>query len=319
MSHDRKLDALRGAASLVVLGAHTAQAFDLPGQVVGATAARHAVLVFFLLSGYLITGSLVANVARNGSLDVSAYLRARFLRIYPPLIGSILVVLACVGIARALALDAPRLTVSWYAVKSMLWMGNAAQQANGPLWSLSIEVRLYVAALLVTLAITSRWRWVFVAAALLMLERDYRLFTLYSLCAAAWAMGAAAMMLRGIRLLVMLGGLAIAGALLAPEDTVQLGCCIAYVWLIFIRPEGANPPRWMVATADYSYSLYIIHFPLLLFAAGVSGSPWMAAAMVPVCIVAAWAFARYFENQANFIQAIKPRHQASAAPAESGQ
>lgn len=300
MKNLRKLDALRGIASLVVLGAHVVQIFGLPGLAFGSLAARHAVLVFFLLSGYLITGSLAANVARNGTLDVAAYLRARFLRIYPPLVGAIVLTAALVALANWLGLQTPRLTLNWYAIRSALVMGNEAQQANGALWSLSIEVRLYVVALLVALALTTRWRWVFLGAALLCIERDYQLFTLYSLCAAAWAMGAAASMVRGTRLLIVLGALAIGAALIAPEDAIQAGCCVAYVWLIFVRPEGHNPPRWMVTSAGYSYSLYIIHFPVLLFAAGLSRSPWMAATAVPACILAASWHAKYFEDQARF-------------------
>jgi peptidoglycan/LPS O-acetylase OafA/YrhL len=313
MGNNLKLDALRGMASLVVLLAHVVQTFSLPIPYT-EHAARQAVIVFFLLSGYLITGSLAANVARNGSLDVQAYVRARFLRIYPPLLGSIALVLACVWVAQALSLNAPRLTVSWYTVKSMLWMGNAAQQANGPLWSLGIEVRLYVAALLVSLAVTTRWRWVFAAAALLWMERDYRMFDLYVLCAATWAMGAAARMLVGRKLLLALGGIALSGAYLSADDAAQLAACLVYAWLIFVRPEGSSPRAWMVATATYSYSLYITHFPLLLLATAVSPSPLMAASMAPACIAFSYWFAKWFEDHARWATATEPgpQHTASA-------
>lgn len=109
--HQNKFDMIRGIASIAVLLSHVAQTFlyrllgvQHPFAHICGTLAHQAVLVFFLLSGYLITLSIVANVRRNGGLDVLEYLAARIARIYPPLIGAILIVLLVSAIIHGLAL-----------------------------------------------------------------------------------------------------------------------------------------------------------------------------------------------------------------------
>lgn len=73
------LDLLRGAAIALVLLRHSwPDAFGGAGIV--------GVVVFFTLSGYLITGLLAADVRRYGRIRYGRFYRNRFLRLIPALL-----------------------------------------------------------------------------------------------------------------------------------------------------------------------------------------------------------------------------------------
>jgi peptidoglycan/LPS O-acetylase OafA/YrhL len=51
--------------------------------------------------------------------------------------------------------------------------------------------------------------------------------------------------------------------------------------------KAPRPPRWLVAWAGFSYSLYIVHFPLLLFARGGGVPIYLAApAVLAIAMIA---------------------------------
>lgn len=86
----RTLDILRTVAVLLVMGRHL---FPPPGhmpawvQSVAATLTRGGwvgVDLFFVLSGYLVSGLLFEEQKRSGSLSVGRFLLRRGLKIYPP-------------------------------------------------------------------------------------------------------------------------------------------------------------------------------------------------------------------------------------------
>ena len=92
-----KFELLRGIAAIIVLIVHAIQLywFRLIGSsneiaLISGLFGRHAVLLFFLLSGYLITLSILTNIIRNQRFDWTEYAAARIARIYPPLIGAII-------------------------------------------------------------------------------------------------------------------------------------------------------------------------------------------------------------------------------------
>lgn len=119
-------------------------------------------MVFFLVSGYLITASILKNIHRNsGQFDLLSYSASRVSRIYQPLIFSVLLCLVIYLVINVFSLpggQAPygllgdlysaRVT---YEVRmrdflGLLLMKDGFLQANGPLWSLYIEWRIYIAA-----------------------------------------------------------------------------------------------------------------------------------------------------------------------------
>jgi peptidoglycan/LPS O-acetylase OafA/YrhL len=133
------LDGLRGLAVLAVMGIHVDR---LAGGRVGVD-------IFFVLSGYLITGILVHEWQQTGSLALLRFYARRMFRLFPAL----LVVLAVVAVwshfadlfaitpARALA------AATFYFANLQITHLVPIHEPLGPLthtWSLSIEEQYYL-------------------------------------------------------------------------------------------------------------------------------------------------------------------------------
>ena len=176
------LDAIRGMAALVVLLMHAKQWFicpligwDHPSVVFTSHLTHFAVLVFFALSGFVITHSLRVNARRNnGRIDAAAYLRSRLSRILPPAIAATLFAVAVAILILGLDMHGAdsfrtehdkwveRESVSIRAkdvvatalLSNGVLAGTKAIGVNPPMWSLSLEFWAYFIALFAACAIT---------------------------------------------------------------------------------------------------------------------------------------------------------------------
>ena len=87
LSRSVQLDAIRAFAILLVIGAHLK--ITAPDGFVGSIAwvwhewGGFGVPLFFTLSGYLVSGLLISEVRRHGSINVGRFLIRRGLKIYP--------------------------------------------------------------------------------------------------------------------------------------------------------------------------------------------------------------------------------------------
>jgi peptidoglycan/LPS O-acetylase OafA/YrhL len=101
------IEGLRGVAILLVVGFH-AGVSRLAGGFVGVD-------VFFVLSGYLITGLLAREVMRTGDVDLPEFYARRARRLLPALL---VVLLATIAIALWLyaPIDQPRIASDARAV-----------------------------------------------------------------------------------------------------------------------------------------------------------------------------------------------------------
>lgn len=134
-----ELDGLRGLAVLLVLVSHVSNDLSLFGGAVGVT-------VFFVLSGYLITGNLLREHARTGAIDLRSFVRRRVARLVPSFAIVLTSGLLIVGIV-----DDP-----WtaHAPTALPWiivpLANAAYVSGvdlGPFehfWSLAVEEQTYL-------------------------------------------------------------------------------------------------------------------------------------------------------------------------------
>src|SRR5687767_6355596 len=78
------LDGLRGVAVLSVVAGHVSgSAFPVAGTT--------GVTIFFVLSGYLITGLLLKEQQQRGRTDYKAFYTRRALRLFPALVLMLLV------------------------------------------------------------------------------------------------------------------------------------------------------------------------------------------------------------------------------------
>jgi peptidoglycan/LPS O-acetylase OafA/YrhL len=309
-NHWPLLDFLRATAALLVLFAH-GRAFyflyisfdDEPNVFLKLfyfiTGLGHeAVVIFFVLSGFLIGGSLTTSMSR-GDFDLPRYLIARFTRIYAVYLPA-LVITQGIFVLGSLVPNNPGDTPLFSS--QQLDFGGVSQavcflsglqgfscpawKQNQPLWSLGFEWALYLFAPAIIQLIV--WK----------ASRGLRLLGIALVCAiaaticrhhdpieavffiGAWFLGAGSYCLLRAQLVplpvgLIGAGLMIAGMFLAhrypdyPQRQTMTDIMIAAGAAIAIacRPLAAFPlaPRFFGWAAGFSYTLYAIHLPLILF------------------------------------------------------
>lgn len=315
LGRDEGKSSIRGVASLVVVIAHANQIFLLryfgldhfSAKLFGQLAAQ-AVMVFFLVSGYLITASILKNIHRNaGQFDLLSYSASRISRIYPPLIFSVLLCLVIYLVISVFSLpgghspyglsgDLYNTRVA-YEVKmtdflGLLLMEDGFLQANGPLWSLYIEWRIYIAAgcfaLLVTVKRVSHK--ILVGILLMYVLLGLRKIDPNALFyAGIWAMGACAALveinasdrLYKVSRYCWMFPVVVLVCFIASDPYILLNSWrLSSNWERFFQFAsgvlwGALLFRksWLSDALDkatlrwvgnFSYTLYIVHFPLML-------------------------------------------------------
>lgn len=150
------IEGLRALAILLVVAYHA----KLPGVTGGYV----GVDVFFVLSGYLITGLLLTELRRTGRLDLPGFYARRVRRLLPALA---VVLLVCTGLGmvvlapfeqRVLAntalATAAYLSNVWFTMLATDYLGASTQ--NNPLlhtWSLGLEEQFYLLWPLLILAV----------------------------------------------------------------------------------------------------------------------------------------------------------------------
>ena len=285
------IDLLRGIAVGLVILRHA-----LPTPFAGAGVV--GVVMFFTLSGYLITGLLADEVARTGGVDLRRFYVRRAVRLVPAL-----VVLVVGVVVVTLTLDplGDRDELGRTVLFALTWTGNLpfghASEATFHLWTLATEEQFYLVWPVVVLVALRRGRRtsaVVVATVLCLLAcaatvwwlRDapdaaYALPTSWAVC---FVVGAAARLeghrLEG-RLRVPAGATPVVLALLLALSVVPLrGHALTYLaagpavavltgvlllawrrWTV-VAPVVLHPVAWL---GTVSYAAYLWNYPLTLW------------------------------------------------------
>jgi peptidoglycan/LPS O-acetylase OafA/YrhL len=161
-SHLGGIDGLRAIAVILVVLFHV-----LPGAVPGGGL---GVDVFFVLSGFLITGLLVGERATSGRIRFGAFWARRARRLVPALAILLLVCASAalllggdvlVGIGRQV-LGAATFSTNWLAIANgASYFAGTTPELFRNLWSLSVEEQFYLLwPFVVLLVLFVRWRWV---------------------------------------------------------------------------------------------------------------------------------------------------------------
>lgn len=293
-------DYLRAISAVVVFISHLFQIFWMP--IVGNDhplsnlmhhASAVAVLTFFVLSGYVIAMSLNRNLGiNNGKFHETEYFVSRIIRIYPPFIFSILLVVFIYIIVNVLKLpgttnplSAPMdvyqareyFTLNYKEIFTAFALLNGLEQMNGPLWSLYIEARMYIfAGLLVLIINSARGSFKQISSTLLFLALAKSFIqnpaTIHY--ASWWLVGSAffigydssrprVKLISAISIVILFATI-IFSTQEKVSDTILAFFFIFTVFVIAINTRWLLG-RFMKEIANYSYSLYIIHFPITLF------------------------------------------------------
>jgi peptidoglycan/LPS O-acetylase OafA/YrhL len=161
-SHLRGIDGLRAIAVALVVLFHVVPG-ALPGGGLGVD-------IFFVLSGFLITGLLVDERARAGRIRFGAFWARRARRLLPALVILLLVCTSAalavggdllVGIGRQV-LGAATFSSNWLAIANgSSYFAGTTPELFRNLWSLAVEEQFYLVWPFVVLAvILVKWRWV---------------------------------------------------------------------------------------------------------------------------------------------------------------
>jgi peptidoglycan/LPS O-acetylase OafA/YrhL len=141
IEHFPSLDGLRALSISPVLLGHLSGTRGFAGVNLGIGDYSHlAVVVFFVISGFLITSLMLSEHARNGQVSLKRFYARRALRLFP----AMYTYLACVcllwffGVLSLHAMDI------WHAVTYTVNFLPDRGKAIGHLWSLSNEEQFYL-------------------------------------------------------------------------------------------------------------------------------------------------------------------------------
>ena len=131
-SYYPQLEGFRGLSIVVVLIAHTA--FPALGPLGGL-----GVMMFFVLSGFLITGLLIKERTRSGNISLSRFYRRRALRIFPAFFTFMAIVCLLISLGYITDVGWPTVAVVCLYLSNMF--GHSQSLAH--IWSLSLEEQFY--------------------------------------------------------------------------------------------------------------------------------------------------------------------------------
>ncbi|WP_230350903.1 acyltransferase [Lelliottia sp. WAP21] len=331
------LESLRGLSAIAVLICHFFQVFlarFYPEYFyTDLIIAQSSVMIFFVMSGFLIGVSVQSNISRNGSFDLTSYAKSRFLRIYPPLLFAVILCFILSNLApfffesgsasfmipdaftrgKSLEMPAKEVLAALTLMNGFLPVG---VQFNSPLWSLPYEVWYYVVfGLLATL------RPGLVVLGLLffcVISMANDRFMAYSVI---WGAGFAMSFIMsknayakffcsvGLAYFAYLSYLN-AGTFLSGTTDLEMYKItfgLAFAFLIYLALFVYDLPfNVLKKSSKISYTLYITHFPVMLFFIGTFEfkvkHDATASAVVGVCAMAAALIishyaSRVFENK----------------------
>jgi peptidoglycan/LPS O-acetylase OafA/YrhL len=262
-----------------------------------------AVLVFFVLSGFLVGGKTMELYrAPNIESEWKTFLADRFSRIFTVLVPALVLTLFCFVVILHIAGNSPFVSTnhwSWAGFRPGLshdanlvkWIGalfllngfgTTTLGSNSPLWSLSLEWFYYMAALAAVLALRRQSTlgalciifYAMMLLALCIIFKDYVALAL----GVVWVFGLVAKYIFDRRLLqakpLFFACVAITLVLLVlvPFHSIPdqlLGFFIAAVLAHRNWDRVTWGNAWGEKLAGFSYSLYLTHLPVLLLAMAV--------------------------------------------------
>ncbi|MGM7672138.1 acyltransferase family protein [Microbacterium sp. A93] len=331
------LDLVRGVAAQAVLVGHAVViAFPaLIGHKNFFYVQSWAVVVFLALSGYLIAGSVKRRLAA-GTFTLAGYTKDRFARIFVPLVPLVPIVLigdrVFLGNPPKTPLinnlnDGPLAIVTNLLMLQDNWVIQGVDRVLGtdlsrrslgsaaPWWTVGLEWWIYLAfgCLLALILAKTKYRFASVLVGLFALASVIGTTLSGNMLIGAWIVGAALawwapqLSSRAWTAIAAVSTAAVIGFLVLEPGSVYRFPVVAGTSVAILAAYRASD--WSVLTpaarpikfvANYSYSLYLIHFPLLIWTAaaapGLLGIWFVLVSFIGANIVAVLCWAA-FEQQ----------------------
>lgn len=134
------LDGLRAVSILMVIYSHLSVTHVLPHVMRASTLGSSAVIIFFVLSGFLITSQLKSELKRTGGIRFKDFYIRRIFRLIPALVLMLAVaeIMGALGLVPISHMDVIRgLTYTADYFHPVYW-------SLAHLWSLSVEEQFYI-------------------------------------------------------------------------------------------------------------------------------------------------------------------------------
>jgi peptidoglycan/LPS O-acetylase OafA/YrhL len=304
-----EIDGLRAVAVILVVAFHA-----FPGVLSGGFV---GVDVFFVISGYLITGIILPDIAVSKFSFAGFYAR-RIRRIVPALLVVILVVLT---IGWLVLLPARYQSLGRYGFAGMLFFPNflswsevgyfdstAEMKPLLHLWSLGVEEQFYLVWPPLLLMLHKSRRLVAGLSAVVAISLAYSCFAVrydgaaafYAPWSRLWELGVGGILacsglrIRGREWVSHLGiALIVGGAVMLTKSSPFPGLLallpVAGASIVIVFGSRVLARKWVVSVGLISYPLYLWHWPLLSFAAiaGVASVSVRAALVLASVVLAA--------------------------------
>jgi peptidoglycan/LPS O-acetylase OafA/YrhL len=135
MGYIPAIDGMRAVAILLVISSHLGADRLVPGGF--------GVTLFFFISGYLITHLMIGECSKNGSISIRRFYLRRFLRLMPALVVMITVVSTSFYLLRPVPV-AQILAASLYYMNYYTLSVGGPPSPFGPMWSLAVEEHYYL-------------------------------------------------------------------------------------------------------------------------------------------------------------------------------
>jgi peptidoglycan/LPS O-acetylase OafA/YrhL len=295
----------RGASAYVVFWGHIYQLIIYPLysnpylKKLIFTASGYAVYVFFILSGFMIGCSAYKNISDNNFnyFDSKSFFKNRLLRLYPPLIFSLLLIIFISFLFYIF--NEGKYTGSNIEIRWVNLLGNIfflqsffeelmAPKLNKPLWSLSYEFWFYILfGLITSLYFNKRRGNLLIITVCLILIASSDRAPQFFVGVTAWSLGAVFLVTLQNNLLYRFRNWIRAACsisiLLWPFFFIENGLinytialllfCVIFIsiaWLL-VATEVEDLIKtdsilysFFENSAKYSYSFYIIHWPLII-------------------------------------------------------
>ena len=308
-------------------------------------AGRYGVWVFWCISGFIFFWKY-RDAISDRSMPGRTFLVYRFSRLYPLHIVTFLIVALLQPIYFRWhgyffvyqANDLRHFLLQIFMASD--WVDQGGNSFNGPIWSISVEVLVYIAFFLM-LRFVTRSPWLNLVVIAVCLNVNSQVAACLAFFYAGGLAAIARQSLTSMRLTVAIERAAWCVVIVVPASIWMFGLqsrMLDWILLLSYTPIllfcltckialPASAAKLVEAAGNMTYSSYLLHFPIqLLIALGfaMSGNPipyydgWFFAAFVTVTLLASYLTYRYFEAPAQALlrnTLLRNRRPAERVPA----
>lgn len=326
-----KIDNWRGVLALLVLFSHSVQLLcsnlmSKEWMICLGPIAHVSVLLFFFFSGFVIFSSLEQRfeIKINRTVVFFDYIHARFLRIYPPLIGVLLIIIIFKIYIKFNYSKLPEEfmfsieDIIKYSVMIKVSLG----KINAPLWTLILEWWLYILGFLIYCILTSKTFQKIIFGFLIIIISTFITFKIndhFLTYFLIWILGAIFYYTKAInynRTLFVISLCCFAytfiyenilfnGTDISNKPYLQVLVIFSFIGILFISKRN----KILAFFSSFSYSIYIIHYPFFIFIKLIwfknGTNNWSELLFIDILVIfISYIFSRIFENKKKIISVI---------------